>query len=173
MEWDEIPFSGRKPWRKGEPAPSRGNVFRGHFEHTIDPKGRLSIPAKFREALADGLGDTLVIVPNGDGLDVHPLKLWQELEEKISALPRLDPDKREFRHRYLSRGFDVTLDPQGRMQIPQKYREDAALQKDVTLVGMTDYFEVWDSERWGHHLRGSSSSGTLQDLYGKLAAKGV
>jgi MraZ protein len=53
-------------------------VFRGHFEHTIDPKGRLSIPSKFRDALADGLGDKLVIAPNGDGLDVHPLKLWQE-----------------------------------------------------------------------------------------------
>jgi MraZ protein len=146
-------------------------VFRGHFEHTIDPKGRLSIPSKFRDALADGLGDKLVIAPNGDGLDVHPLKLWQELEDKVSALPRLDPEKRQFRHLYLSRGLDVTLDLQGRIQIVQKYREAASLVKDVVLIGMTDYFEVWDAERWGHHERGGS--GTLQELYGKLAAKGV
>jgi MraZ protein len=146
-------------------------VFRGHFEHTIDPKGRLSIPSKFREALADGLGDKLVIVPNGDGLDVHPLKLWQELEDKVSALPRLDPDKRQFRHLYLSRGLDVTLDPQGRIQVSQKYREAASLIKDVVIIGMTEYFEIWDAERWSHHDRGTS--GALETLYGKLAAKGV
>ena len=147
-------------------------MFRGHFEHTIDPKGRLSIPSKFRDALADGLGDKLVIVPNGDGLDVHPLKLWQELEDKISALPRLDPDKRRFRHLYLSRGLDVVLDPQGRIQVMQKYREAASLVKDVVLIGMTDYFEIWDRDRWAHHER-SGGGGELGELYGKLAAKGV
>ncbi len=146
-------------------------MFRGHFEHTIDPKGRLSIPAKFREALANGLGDKLVIVPNGDGLDVYPLKLWQELEDKVSALPRLDPEKRQFRHLYLSRGLDVTLDSQGRIQIAQNYREAAALAKNVMIIGMTDYFEVWDSERWAHHDR--EQGGALEELYGKLAAKGV
>jgi MraZ protein len=146
-------------------------LFRGHFEHTIDPKGRLSIPAKFREALANGLGDKLVIVPNGDGLDVHPLKLWQELEDKVSALPRLDPEKRQFRYLYLSRGLDVTLDSQGRIQIAQNYREAAALAKNVMIIGMTDYFEVWDVERWGHHDR--EWGGALEELYRKLAAKGV
>ena len=70
-------------------------VFRGHFRHTVDPKGRLSIPAKFREALADGYGEKLVIVPNGAALEVHPLKSWQELEAKVSALPRFDQDARQ------------------------------------------------------------------------------
>jgi len=146
-------------------------VFRGHFEHTIDPKGRLSIPARFRDALADGLGDTLVIVPHGDALDAHPLKMWQELEDKVSALPRLDPDKRRFRHLYLSRGLDVVIDPQGRIQVPQNYRDKAGLVKNVLIVGMTDYFEIWDPERWEHHERGES--GTLEELHEKLAAKGV
>ena len=146
-------------------------MFRGHFEHTVDPKGRVSIPSKFREALADGLGDKLVIVPHGDSLDVHPLKMWEDLEAKVSALPRLDPDKRRYRHIYLSRGLDVMLDPQGRIQIPQKYREKAGLVKDVLIVGMTDYFEVWDTERWDHHER--DEIGALEELNGKLAAKGV
>src|SRR5262249_25515719 len=135
-----------------------------------DPKGRLSIPAKFREGLA-GLGDELVIVPNGQGLDVHPLKVWQELEDKGSALPRLDPDKRRFRHRYLSRGLDVSLDSQGRLQVAQKYREAAGLVKNVVIIGMTEYFEVWDLERWSHHERGDG--GPLDELYEKLAIKGV
>ena len=146
-------------------------MFRGHFEHTIDPKGRISIPSKFREALANGLGDKLVMVPNGESLDVHPLKLWQELEDKVSALPRLDPEKRRFRHLYLSRGLDVSIDPQGRIQVMQKYREAAGLVKDVILIGMTDYFEIWDLDRWTHQERGAN--GELEGLYEKLAAKGV
>jgi len=69
-------------------------VFRGHFKHTVDPKGRLSIPAKFREALADGRGDKVVIVPCGDALEVHPLKLWHALEERVNALPRFERSSR-------------------------------------------------------------------------------
>ena len=86
-------------------------MFRGHYRHTIDTKGRLSIPSRFRDALADGWGDKLVIVPSGKGLDVHPLKSWEELEGRVAALPRLDPDARQFRYSYLSLGQDVLLDP--------------------------------------------------------------
>ena len=146
-------------------------MFRGHFNHTIDPKGRLSIPAKFRDALTDGLGDKLVIVPNGNGLDVHPLKLWQELEARVARLPRLDPDARKFRYAYLSLGLDVTLDPQGRIQISPDYRARAALNKDVVIIGMTDSFEVWDAERWTHFQREASEG--LDHLRERLAQKGV
>ena len=74
-------------------------MFRGHFRHTVDPKGRLSIPAKFREALTDGFGDKLVIVPNGRGaLDVYPERNWKELEERVSRLPRLDSFRRTFQY---------------------------------------------------------------------------
>jgi MraZ protein len=78
-------------------------LFRGHYRHTIDTKGRLSIPSRFRDVLASGWGDKLVIVPNGKGLDVHPLQWWEELEGKVDALPQLDPDARLFRYKYLSR----------------------------------------------------------------------
>jgi MraZ protein len=146
-------------------------VFRGHFRHTIDPKGRLSIPAKFRDALADGHGEKLVIVPNGTALEVHPLQLWQELENKVNTLPRFDPLRREIQYRYLSRGQDVTLDPQGRIQIPADYRERAGLVKDVVIIGMSEKFEVWDAERWAHRER--ESAGPLDDLFAKLADRGI
>jgi Uncharacterized protein conserved in bacteria len=72
-------------------------VFRGHFRHTVDPKGRLSIPAKFREMLADGFGDKLVVVPNGrGGLDVYPERNFNELSDRVGRLPRLDPFRRPF-----------------------------------------------------------------------------
>jgi MraZ protein len=158
-------------WLRG-PVTLRGKpVFRGHFRHTIDPKGRLSIPAKFREVLSDGFGERLVIVPNGTALDVHPLKSWEVLEAKVAGLPRLDADARQFRYAYISRGLDVTLDPQGRIQISPDYREKAGLAKEVQIIGMTDYFEVWDAERWAHFQR--DNSGPLDDLRERLAAKGV
>lgn len=148
-------------------------MFRGHYRHTIDTKGRLSIPSRFREALADGWGDQLVIVPNGKGLDVHPLRSWEELEARVAALPRLDPDARHFRYSYLSRGQDVVLDPQGRIQISSQYREGAGLVKDVVIIGMQVLFEVWDAERWAHFER-DSGGGTLDEqVRARLASKGV
>jgi MraZ protein len=146
-------------------------VFRGQFRHTVDPKGRVSIPAKFREALADGYGEDLVIVPNDDALEVHPLKSWQELEAKISALSRFDQDAKKARYKYVSRGHDVTLDPQGRIQIPAEYRTRAGLVKDVMVIGMIMSFEVWDVERWNHQER--DNDGPLADLFERLASKGV
>jgi transcriptional regulator MraZ len=146
-------------------------VFRGHYRHTIDTKGRLSIPSRFRDALADGWGDRLVIVPNSKGLDVYPLKTWEELEARVAALPSLDRDVRQFRYTYLSLGQDVLLDPQGRIQVSSDYRERAGLEKDVLIIGMQKMFEVWNAERWAHFQR--DQAGTLDELQTRLAAKGV
>jgi transcriptional regulator MraZ len=156
---------------EGGTTPPRGTVFRGHFRHTIDPKGRLSIPAKFREALGEDFGEKLVIVPNGAALEVHPLKMWRELEAKVNALPRFDADRRQLQYQYLSLGQDVALDPQGRIQISPDYRERAGLSKDVVVIGLSEKFEVWDAERWSHFQR--ESSGPLDGLFERLAAKGV
>ncbi len=146
-------------------------MFRGQFRHTIDTKGRVSIPAKFREAEAGIAGDKLVIVPNGVALEVHPFQKWEELEQRLSALPRFDQDAREIRHRYLSLGQDVSLDAHGRIQVPQDYRERVGLRKDVLVVGMQEYFEVWDVERWEHAQRDPARP--LDELFKKLADKGV
>ncbi len=153
-------------------SPTRGEtVFRGQFSHTVDPKGRVSIPADFREVLADGFGDKLMLAPNGNSLDVYPERTWKELEAKVSELPLLDPDRRKFQYLYLSGGKMVMLDPQGRVQIPQNYRERAALVKDVEIVSMMTYFEIWDKERWAHFQR--DNGGPLDDLRERLASKGV
>ncbi len=148
-------------------------MFRGHFRHTVDPKGRLSIPAKFREALADGFGDKLVIAPNGRGaLDVYPERNWKELEERVNRLPRLDPFRRQFQYQYLSKGQDVTLDPQGRIQIPLDIRDSESLTKDVTIIGMQEKFEIWNAERWTHFERDKVGA-PIEDVEQKLADKGV
>lgn len=145
--------------------------FRGQFYHTIDPKGRLSIPAKFREALANGHGEKLVIVPNGKSLEVHPLKEWQALEARVNALPKFDADARAAKYFYFSRAQDVTLDPQGRIQISPDYRERAGLLKDVIVIGMSEHFEVWDTERWVAYEREHGVEPLV--VHEKLAAKGI
>ena len=146
-------------------------MFRGQFRHTIDTKGRISIPARFREAEAGIAGDKFVIVPNGPTLEVHPFEKWKEIEQRVSALARFDQDAREARHRYFSLAQDVTIDAHGRIQVPQDYRERVGLSKDVLIVGMQEYFEVWDVERWEHAQRDPARS--LEELFKKLADKGV
>jgi MraZ protein len=148
-------------------------LFRGHYRHTIDSKGRLSIPSRFRDTLASGWGDKLVIVPNGKGLDVHPLQWWEELEGKIDGLPKLDPDARLFRYKYLSQGQDVELDSQGRIQVSSDYRARAGLVKDVVILGMQKMFEIWDADRWALFESDSGGSTTLDEVRARLADKGV
>jgi MraZ protein len=148
-------------------------VFRGQFRHTIDPKGRLSIPARIREQLgAHGADGRLVLAPRrGRGLDVWPLPTWEELEARTHALPRLDADARRLKTFYLSLGQDVSLDPHGRIQISSEYRERAGLDKDVMIVGVQDHFEVWDTARWtAYELE---AAGPIDEIFERVAAKGV
>jgi MraZ protein len=145
-------------------------VFQGHFRHTVDPKGRVSIPVKFREVLNSHGGD-VVMVPYNNALEVHPQHLWQALRDKIRALPVFDPDRRALNYRYLSRGFDAAIDPQGRLLVPQEYRERVGLQKDVWIIGLEERFEVWDADRWAHFER--DESGPLDDVFARLAQKGI
>src|SRR5918995_5024964 len=112
-------------------------MFRGRYQHTIDPKGRLSIPAKFRDALA-GYGDQaaqLIVVPNEHSLEVHPLEEWQRIEEKLNAQPMFTPEVRQLSRLYMSRAKDTALDGAGRILLPPDTRKQAGLHKDLTLVG--------------------------------------
>jgi len=112
-----------------------------------------------------------VMAPNGTSLDVYPEDKWRELEERVNTLPKLDQDRRRFQHVYLSAGLDVILDPHGRIQILQDYRERGALAKSVVIIGMMDHFEIWDEDRWSHYQR--ENAGPLDDLRERLAQKGV
>jgi MraZ protein len=146
-------------------------MFRGRYQHTIDPKGRLSVPAKFRDALAS-LGNDLVVVPNEHSLEVHPLEEWTRMEDKLNEQPRFTPEVRELSRLYISRAKDVTLDAAGRILLPPDTRKEAGLAKDVTLVGGgRRMFEVWDRQRFEEYERTKGDS--LPTLFEKLSAYGV
>ena len=146
-------------------------MFRGRYQHTIDPKGRLSVPAKFRDAMAQ-YGDALVVVPNEHSLEVHPLEEWQRMEEKLNTQSAFAREVREISRLYISRAKDVALDGAGRILLPPDTRKQAGLDKDVTLVGGgRRMFEVWDRSRFEEYERTQGDS--LPTLFEKLAALGV
>jgi MraZ protein len=146
-------------------------MFRGRYQHTIDPKGRLSVPAKFRDALAS-YGENLVVVPNEYSLEVHPLEEWQKLEEKVNEQSMFTLEVRKLSRLYISRAKDITLDGAGRILLPPDTRAQAGLEKDVTILGGgRKMFEVWDRGRFEEYER--TQGDALPTLFEKLSALGV
>jgi MraZ protein len=149
-------------------------MFRGRYQHTIDPKGRLSIPAKFRDALAQygEASGQLIVVPNEHALEVHPLEEWQRIEDKLNAQPMFTPEVRQLSRLYMSRAKETALDSAGRILLPPDTRQQAGLDKNVTLVGGgRKMFEVWDRARFEEYERTQGDS--LPTLFEKLSAYGV
>ncbi len=124
-------------------------MFRGRYEHTIDQKGRLSIPAHFRELLSDHYKEEKLIVTNLDQcLWAYPVKEWNKVEDKIAALPQMKPEVKALQRFFVSAAAECPLDPNGRIVVPTTLRNYGAITKDVVLVGMTNRIEIWSKERW-------------------------
>ena len=147
-------------------------MFRGRYQHTIDPKGRLSVPAKFRDALAQ-FGDALVVVPNEHCLEVHPLAEWERFEARLREQSGLRTDVQALSRLYISRAKEVALDAAGRILIPPDTRAQAGLpKKEVTLVGGgLARFEVWDRARFEEYERTGQEK--LTSLFEALSSLGV
>lgn len=117
----------------------------GEFNHSIDVKGRLIIPSKFREIL----GDDFVITKGLDGcLFVYPQEEWKTFENKLRTLPLTNKDARTFTRFFLGSAVDGGLDKQGRVLISSALRNFAGLDKEVVLVGVLDRIEIWDKAKW-------------------------
>lgn len=118
-------------------------MFMGQYEHSIDTKGRIIIPVKYRE----DLGNVFVVTRGLDGcLFLYPPEEWQNFVEKLKELPS-NQSTRKIQRQFLSKAMEVTLDKQGRILIPALLREVAALEKEVVFVGMMNRIEVWDKCR--------------------------
>jgi len=120
-------------------------MFLGAFEHTLDNKGRITLPAKFRAELAQG-----VVITRGLDrcLFLFPLVEWAPLAQRISALPLTNSDARNLRRLMFSEAGDVIPDRQGRILIPAYLREYANLNSQVIITGLDTYIEIWNAEAW-------------------------
>jgi MraZ protein len=122
-------------------------MFRGRSKHTLDEKGRLAIPARFRDALSAKGVCSIVLTNHFSCLWGFSVEDWKGIEEKASGLSLFDDSVNTFR-RYFISGAQECLIKQGRITIPPDLREIAELKKDVVLVGELKYFEIWEKEKW-------------------------
>ncbi|MCL4802737.1 MAG: division/cell wall cluster transcriptional repressor MraZ [Anaerolineae bacterium] len=120
-------------------------MFLGENRHTIDEKGRLTIPAKYRGLLAAGVVVTRGIDRN---LIAFSMEGWDELAARVKSLPWSDPSTREFRRRVFSGAVDLVPDRQGRILLPPYLREFANLGTEVVIAGVHDHLEIWNDEAW-------------------------
>jgi MraZ protein len=120
-------------------------MFLGEYTHTIDDKGRLTIPARFRGDLASGL-----VVTRGfdQNLMIFPLNGWQEMAERILSRPLADESVRSFRRRVFSGAVDLVPDRQGRIVLPNYLRDFARIDGEVVVAGMYNYLEIWSVLSW-------------------------
>jgi MraZ protein len=120
-------------------------MFLGRHAHTLDAKGRMAIPARFRDELAEGL----VVTRGVDHcLAIYPMTAWNELAAKINALPVSDIDARTFRRMVFAEAIDLVLDAQGRILVPSELRAYAQIDRDAVVIGVHSFIEVWSPERW-------------------------
>lgn len=124
-------------------------MFRGTHFHNMDSKGRLSVPARFREELEQLCAGQMVVTIDGDRcLVVYPLPHWEEIERKLADLPSTDPVVRKFQRLFIGYAEELVLDAQGRVLISPALRGFAQLEKQVVMIGRTRKFEIWDRAVW-------------------------
>ncbi len=141
-------------------------MFIGEYQHTIDEKGRLAVPVKFRTALAKG-----AVVTRGldNCLFLYPQKDWQELASKLSKLPISQANTRAFSRLMLAGAMDVSLDKQGRIILPDYLRKYASTKKKVVIAGLYNRLEIWDEVSWNKYKTTTEKdSGDIAEALGEL-----
>jgi MraZ protein len=128
-------------------------MFRGVAQLNLDSKGRLAVPARYRELLAARSGGQLVITADFDKcLLIYPLPDWEPIQQKLMSLSSLNPKIRDLQRQLVGYAEDIQLDAAGRLLVSPALREVAQLNKHVVLVGQGAKFELWDKEKWDEAL---------------------
>jgi MraZ protein len=147
-------------------------MFRGRFEHTIDSKGRVSIPAKFRELLTEKYDERLIITNFDRCLVAFPFEEWTAFEEKrASPLSMVKNESKAFLRFFISGATECPIDKLGRILIPPILRDYAHLEKDVVFVGLLNRFEIWNRENWVEEFQHSKES--FEQMGDTLAGLGI
>lgn len=125
--------------------------FSGKYYYTLDPKGRIIVPAPLRELIYKKYDTAKLYITNAafdKCLEIYPQAEWSRLEEKIGSLPRTDDAVAYFLRRVVASAMECEMDKQGRLLIPYEHRQDAGISADVVLVGQLDKIEIWDKSAW-------------------------
>ena len=123
-------------------------MFRGSSTHTIDSKGRIIIPARFRDVIKVGNSNRLMISKLDKCLVAYPIEEWHKVESKILSLVEKSDTIRRFRRVFIGGASECVGDKQERILIPPLLRQYAELEKEIALVGVLTHFEIWNREKW-------------------------
>jgi MraZ protein len=144
-------------------------VLRGATKVTLDAKGRLAIPTRYRERLAQRCDGQLVATVDKDYcLLLYPFPDWEDIERKLMRLPSLDKRARRLQRLMVGHATEVDIDGHGRILLSRELREFAGLEKQAVLLGQGNRFELWDEERWNETRDGWLSDGDDADLSAQL-----
>lgn len=133
-------------------------MFTGEYRHTVDDKGRLAVPARFRTQLEGGA----VVSRWIDGcLAIHSRSGWEALATRVADLPITDAAARLFQRQIFAGALEAELDRQGRVLVPAYLREEAGLATDAVIVGIRDHAEIWAPARWTDYRRGMDDPGAF------------
>ena len=139
----------------------------GEFEHSLDAKGRLIMPAKLRESI----GDTFVVTKGLDGcLFAFSITEWTNFEEKLKSLPLSNKNARNFVRFFLSGATECEIDKQGRFLIPNNLREAAGLVKETVIIGVGTRIEIWDKEKWTEY---NNENMSVEDIAENMTMLGI
>ena len=139
----------------------------GEFEHSLDAKGRLIMPAKLRESI----GDTFVVTKGLDGcLFAFSITEWTNFEEKLKSLPLSNKNSRNFVRFFLSGATECEIDKQGRFLIPNNLREAAGLVKETVIIGVGTRIEIWDKEKWTEY---NNENMSVEDIAENMTMLGI
>ena len=140
----------------------------GEYNHNIDDKGRVSVPAKFRE----DLGISFIVTKGLDNcLFAYSKEEWTKFEEKLKSLPLTNPNARNFIRFFFSGATECEIDKQGRINIPSSLSMYASLNKDCSIIGVDDHIEIWNTEIWNKYL--SDNEPNIADIADKLFSKSL
>lgn len=143
-------------------------MFIGEYNHTLDNKGRITIPSKFRE----GLGDEFVITKGLDNcLFVYPKDEWKIFEDKLKTLPLTSKDARAFVRFFFAGASECNLDKQNRVLLPKNLRIHSELQKDAVIIGVSTRIEIWSREKWNEYTEDETLS--YENIAENMAELGI
>lgn len=139
----------------------------GEYTHNLDPKGRITIPSKFREDL-----NVFVMTKGLDNcLFLYPIEQWEKIEDKLKTLPMTNKTVRSFVRTFFSGAIDCTLDKQGRVLIPQNLREYAGIEDVSVIIGLSDRAEIWSENNWNNYNTEEGLS--YEELAEKMSELGI
>jgi MraZ protein len=147
-------------------------MFRGRYEHTIDAKGRTSLPVRYRDAL-EASGERRVVLTSAldPCLVAYAMPEWAAFEERLGKLPQFDRAVQKLKRIYVSGAVECEVDDSGRILVPPTLRDYAGLEKEVLWAGSGKYAELWDKETWRAHF--DTTEDERRDISSRLAELGL